>query len=282
MAIPSSTAIVLNSRAIPPAACTASDTMRPTGCKCVWPGTNSVKLLAIATIGLPMSAPDTPAARSKARAPAMFRPWVTVLDLNSGMAPMVVDTARRAKTVLALVLPLPVLTLSDVQSGRPRENWAGSCGYAGESVDRSEHGLPPIRGRRNGLRREEVAFLSSISVTWYTWLEQGRDINPSRQVLDAIGETLRLSPADQTYLLSLAGFSPSGAQSPPDSGEPPEHLHRLLEAFGRSPAFAIEPGLGDHRVEPRIRGAVSEGGARCLTRTGICCHWCSPIRRSGC
>ncbi|OCB55836.1 transcriptional regulator [Mycobacterium vulneris] len=110
-----------------------------------------------------------------------------------------------------------------------------------ESVDRAEHGLPPIRGRRNGLRREEVAFLSSISVTWYTWLEQGRDINPSRQVLDAIGETLRLSPADQTYLLSLAGFSPSGAQSPPDSGEPPEHLYRLLEAFGRSPAFAIDP-----------------------------------------
>jgi transcriptional regulator with XRE-family HTH domain len=109
-----------------------------------------------------------------------------------------------------------------------------------ESVDRSEHDLPPIRGRQTGLRREEVAFLSAISVTWYTWLEQGRDINPSRQVLDAIGETLRLSPADQTYLLSLAGFSPGGAQLTPDSGDPPDHLLRLLEAFGRSPAFAID------------------------------------------
>ncbi|OBC08377.1 transcriptional regulator [Mycobacterium sp. 852013-50091_SCH5140682] len=107
-----------------------------------------------------------------------------------------------------------------------------------ESVARSEHGLPPIRGRANGLRREEVAFLSSISVTWYTWLEQGRDINPSRQVLDAIGQTLALSPADQTYLLSLAGFSPGGTAPP---GEPPDHVHRLLEAFGRSPAFALDP-----------------------------------------
>lgn len=107
-----------------------------------------------------------------------------------------------------------------------------------ESVARSVHGLPPIRGRANGLRREEVAFLSSISVTWYTWLEQGRDINPSRQVLDAIGQTLALSPADQTYLLSLAGFSPGGTAPP---GEPPDHVHRLLEAFGRSPAFALDP-----------------------------------------
>ncbi|BBX85305.1 putative DNA-binding protein [Mycolicibacterium aubagnense] len=109
-----------------------------------------------------------------------------------------------------------------------------------ESLDRSEHGLPAVRGRRHGLRREEVAFLSSISVTWYTWLEQGRDINPSRQVLDAIGQTLALSLADHSYLLSLAGFSPGGAQLMPDSGEPPDHLLRLLEAFGTSPAFAID------------------------------------------
>ncbi|WP_019971310.1 helix-turn-helix transcriptional regulator [Mycobacterium sp. 141] len=109
-----------------------------------------------------------------------------------------------------------------------------------EALDRSERSLPPIRGRHNGLRREEVAFLSSISVTWYTWLEQGRDINPSRQVLEAIGQTLALSPADQAYLLSLAGFSSGGTQPVPDPGEPPEHLRRLLEAFGRSPAFAID------------------------------------------
>ena len=60
MAMPSSTAIVLNSRGIPPAAAIASETMRPTGCRWVWPGTNSVKLLATATIGLPKSVAADP------------------------------------------------------------------------------------------------------------------------------------------------------------------------------------------------------------------------------
>ena len=87
IAMPSSTAMVLNSRGMPPAALTASETIRPTGCKWVWPGTNSVKLLAMATIGFPKSSRATPAARSKARAPAMFRPWVTVRDRSSGMLP---------------------------------------------------------------------------------------------------------------------------------------------------------------------------------------------------
>lgn len=114
-----------------------------------------------------------------------------------------------------------------------------------ESVDRAQHGLPPIRGRQTGLRREEVAYLSSISVTWYTWLEQGRDINPSRQVLEAIGSALALSPTDQAYLLSLAGFSSGGThQNLPAPGEPPEHIQRLLNAFGSSPAFAIDPDWG--------------------------------------
>ncbi|MDV3126809.1 helix-turn-helix transcriptional regulator [Mycobacterium sp. 21AC1] len=113
-----------------------------------------------------------------------------------------------------------------------------------ESLDRSEHGLPQIRGRRSGLRREEVAYLSAISVTWYTWLEQGRDINPSRQVLESIGNTLGLSPTDRTYLLSLAGFAPGGTQFPPHPAEPPDHLRRLLAAFDPSPAFAINPDWG--------------------------------------
>src|SRR5437868_2664571 len=54
-------------------------------------------------------------------------------------------------------------------------------------------GLPPgLRRRTPGLRREELAQLAGIGVTWYTWLEQGRAINASTQVLDAIARTLRL------------------------------------------------------------------------------------------
>ena len=85
MAMPSSTAIVLNSRGTAPAAFTASETTWPTSRRCTWPGTNSVKLLATATIGLPMSSPATPLARISARAPAMFLPWVTVRDRSGGM-----------------------------------------------------------------------------------------------------------------------------------------------------------------------------------------------------
>src|SRR3954467_9733942 len=85
IAMPSSTAIVLNSRGIPPASLTAAATTWATSRRCTWPGTNSVKLLAIAMIGLPKSSRSTPVARSRARAPAMFLPWVTVRDLSGGM-----------------------------------------------------------------------------------------------------------------------------------------------------------------------------------------------------
>ena len=51
-------------------------------------------------------------------------------------------------------------------------------------------GLPAGTNRRTpGLRREEVALLAGVSHTWYTWLEQGRDIHPSRQVIDALART---------------------------------------------------------------------------------------------
>ena len=61
-----------------------------------------------------------------------------------------------------------------------------------ERVRPEDVGLRLTRRRRTpGLRREEVAQLAGVGVTWYTWLEQGRDINPSAQVLDAIARTLQ-------------------------------------------------------------------------------------------
>src|SRR5690606_41943732 len=56
-----------------------------TSSRWTWPGTNWVKLLATATIGLPKSSRATPLALMRARAPAMFLPWVTVRDLSGGM-----------------------------------------------------------------------------------------------------------------------------------------------------------------------------------------------------
>ncbi|HLY24812.1 MAG TPA: helix-turn-helix transcriptional regulator [Aggregatilineales bacterium] len=68
----------------------------------------------------------------------------------------------------------------------------------------SDVGLPNIGRRRTpGLRREEVAQLAGVSVDWYTWLEQGRAINPSEQVLTSIARILRLNETETRYLFTL-------------------------------------------------------------------------------
>ncbi|WP_019075874.1 helix-turn-helix transcriptional regulator [Streptomyces hokutonensis] len=75
-----------------------------------------------------------------------------------------------------------------------------------ERISPEQAGLPATGRRRTpGLRREEVAQLAGVGVTWYTWLEQGRDINVSEQVLAAIAGTLRLDPYERVHLSTLAG-----------------------------------------------------------------------------
>jgi transcriptional regulator with XRE-family HTH domain len=75
-----------------------------------------------------------------------------------------------------------------------------------ERLSPEQVGLPRSRRRRTpGLRREEVAQLAGVGVTWYTWLEQAREINPSHQVLEAIARTLRFDAHERTHLFTLAG-----------------------------------------------------------------------------
>ena len=75
-----------------------------------------------------------------------------------------------------------------------------------ERISPEQAGLPATGRRRTpGLRREEVAQLAGVGVTWYTWLEQSRDINVSEQVLAAIASTLRLDPYERVHLYTLAG-----------------------------------------------------------------------------
>jgi transcriptional regulator with XRE-family HTH domain len=108
------------------------------------------------------------------------------------------------------------------------------------SLVRADFGLPSVgRSRTNGLRREEVSYLSGVSVTWYTWLEQGRDINPSREVLDAVARTLRLSPDEHSYVLALAGYSAPVPASDEGPQEAPGSVQRLLDSLATSPAFAL-------------------------------------------
>jgi MmyB-like transcription regulator ligand binding domain/Helix-turn-helix domain len=74
-----------------------------------------------------------------------------------------------------------------------------------ERISPEQVGLPVIGRRRTpGLRREEVAQLAAVGVTWYTWLEQSRDIQVSAQVLDAIARALLLGPNERSHLFSLA------------------------------------------------------------------------------
>ena len=108
-----------------------------------------------------------------------------------------------------------------------------------EALQPAEVGLPSGRRRRTpGLRREEVALLAGVSLTWYTWLEQGRRINASRDVLGALARGLRLDEAARRHLFDLAG--PADADDV--AGEPeqvPDALSRLIEAMEPAPAYVL-------------------------------------------
>jgi transcriptional regulator with XRE-family HTH domain len=129
-----------------------------------------------------------------------------------------------------------------------------------QHVDPASVGLPGGGARRTpGLRREEVALLSGVSHTWYTWLEQGRDIHPSRQVVDALARTLRMSAAEHDYVLRLTGHGGSSTAEPVPGL--PAHVQRLLDALGPSPAYAITAGwsiVGWNRAYERLYPGVAE------------------------
>jgi transcriptional regulator with XRE-family HTH domain len=87
----------------------------------------------------------------------------------------------------------------------------------------------PSRTRRRtpGLRREEVAQLAGISPTWYTWIEQGREVNVSADVLSRLAQTLKFSRSERAYLFEMAGRrDPHGAE--PDDDTAPAVLGSLL------------------------------------------------------
>jgi transcriptional regulator with XRE-family HTH domain len=100
-------------------------------------------------------------------------------------------------------------------------------------------GLPPGQRRRAaGLRREEVAQLCGLSVTWYTWIEQGRDISISAAALDRIATALRLGGEERSYLHSIAN-SPRTFQ---DNAEPenlPQGFQQWLDHQRELPAYAL-------------------------------------------
>jgi len=96
-------------------------------------------------------------------------------------------------------------------------------------------GLPNGRRRLTpGLRREELADLAGVGLTWYTWLEQGRDIRVSAEVLTRIAAALKLEPAERTHLFRLAGHEPPALESAAEVLSP--RLRRVLDSWDPYPA----------------------------------------------
>lgn len=109
-------------------------------------------------------------------------------------------------------------------------------------VSPGEAGLPDGGARRRtpGLRREEVAVLAGVGVSWYQWLEQGRDITVSPQVLDSVARVLRLSSAERRHLYVLAGLNPPAPEVDPAHADMCEGLTRLIDAWMPFPAHIMD------------------------------------------
>ncbi|WP_330292068.1 helix-turn-helix transcriptional regulator [Streptomyces sp. NBC_00576] len=109
-----------------------------------------------------------------------------------------------------------------------------------EATDPVSEGFQPgTRRRTPGLRREELAQLAGLSVTWYTWIEQGRDISVSRQVIESLATALRLTQPERAHLFTLAGLAlpPSGPH--PRKIDP--LLERLVQELHPRPAYVMTP-----------------------------------------
>ena len=106
-------------------------------------------------------------------------------------------------------------------------------------IQPADVGLPEGGRRRTpGLRREEVALLAGVGTTWYTWLEQGRDVRASEEVLEALARALQMSEVERDHLLLLGRGDPAPDCEPPAESVSPS-LRRLIESLGPNPAYVI-------------------------------------------
>jgi transcriptional regulator with XRE-family HTH domain len=99
---------------------------------------------------------------------------------------------------------------------------------------------PPSRGQRRrtpGLRREEIAAAADVSTTWYTWLEQGREMSPSPAALARLADAMSLNPAERAYLFDLANRRDPAA--PPAIEGPITQLLKLPQQMG-IPAYVMD------------------------------------------
>lgn len=121
-----------------------------------------------------------------------------------------------------------------------RRRWLGAFLRAQRArLQPTDVGLPESARRRTpGLRREEVANLASVGTTWYTWLEQGRDISASSEVIAALATALQLQPREREYLFDLAGNARGRREA---ADEQSVHaLERLVADMTDLPAYVAD------------------------------------------
>ncbi|WP_158802803.1 MULTISPECIES: helix-turn-helix transcriptional regulator [unclassified Acidisoma] len=128
-----------------------------------------------------------------------------------------------------------------IMTAAQRELLAAFVRARREALDPAAAGLPMeahARRRTPGLRREEVAQLCGISVTWYTWIEQGRDISLSSEALARLASALHLSAAERAYLFELTRKKdPSPATILPSAV--PDALSAVLSTT-TAPAYLLD------------------------------------------
>ncbi|MDP4096364.1 helix-turn-helix transcriptional regulator [Paenibacillus sp. P96] len=112
-----------------------------------------------------------------------------------------------------------------------------------ERLQPAEAGIDPLPGRRRtpGLRREEVAYLANMSVTYYTWLEQGREVNPSPEILLNISQALLLNEDEQKHLFDLANIGPGSTGTVLSSRPDTVFLQNIVDQL-HYPSFVTDEG----------------------------------------
>jgi transcriptional regulator with XRE-family HTH domain len=143
----------------------------------------------------------------------------------------------------------------------------------------ADFGMPAgLRRRTPGLRREEVALLAGVGVSWYTWLEQGREINVSTQVLDALAGTLKLDRAERWHMYVLAEAVPVAVTTGRCSVT--EAIMEILHALDPLPATVT-----DTRFDILAENAAYEDLFRdwhslpCIHRNSLWCTLTEPTAR---
>ncbi|MFJ1705850.1 helix-turn-helix domain-containing protein [Kitasatospora sp. NPDC088346] len=120
--------------------------------------------------------------------------------------------------------------------------------------------LPGARRRVPGLRREEVALLAGVSADYYMRLEQGRERNPSQQIVDALARALQLDEDGVRHLSRIA--RPTAGRSHRHRPERlPPALHRLLDTWADTPALVLGRTLDVLALNP-LAGALYGGFTR--------------------